>query len=67
MDRVKFVSVDGVAPTPQNVAGGSYPVVRYLYMVTKGYPTGSTKQYIEFLRSPEGQDLLAKEKRLARL
>ncbi len=67
VDQVKFVSVEGVAPTPQAITEESYPIVRYLYIVTKGYPSGPTKQYIDFLRSPEGQALLAKENRLVQL
>lgn len=64
---VKFIKLDGVAPTKQAIADDTYPLTRHLYIVTKGYPSGTTKQYIEFLRSPEGQSLIAKEGRLAQL
>jgi len=64
---VKFIKLDGIAPTQKTIADDTYPVSRHLYIVTKGYPSGATKQYIEFLRSPEGQSLLAKEGRLSQL
>ena len=58
---VKVLSVDGVMPTPETIANESYPVTRYIHIVTKGYPTGDTKDYIDFLRGAEGQALLAKQ------
>lgn len=60
----KVLRLDGVEPTLAAIADDSYPVNRYLYIVTKGYPAGPTKDYIDFLRSSEGQALLAKEGRL---
>ncbi|MFP4160273.1 MAG: phosphate ABC transporter substrate-binding protein [Desulfobacterales bacterium] len=37
-DSVSRVAFDGVAPTRKNAKNGSYPVVRRLYMNTKGDP-----------------------------
>jgi len=65
--NVKVISVDGVMPTNQTIADESYPVVRYLHIVTRGYPRGATKKFIDFLRSPEGQSLLAKEGKIVPL
>jgi phosphate transport system substrate-binding protein len=64
---VRFVSIDGVKPTLESISNASYPATRYLYVVTKGYPSGATKQYIDFMRSPEGQMLLGKEGRLGQI
>jgi phosphate transport system substrate-binding protein len=63
----KVIELDGIAATPKTIADGTYPAMRHLYIVTKGYPSGRTKEYIDFLRSPEGQDLLEKEGKLVRL
>ncbi|GAB4336906.1 MAG: phosphate ABC transporter substrate-binding protein [Desulfobulbaceae bacterium] len=60
-DVVKVLSVDGVLPTPETIANETYPVVRYLHVVTKGYPEGATKQFIDFAKSREGQAILAKQ------
>jgi phosphate transport system substrate-binding protein len=67
VDGVKIIQLDGITASPDNVADGTYPAMRHLYIVTKGYPEGRTREYIDFLRSSEGQDLLAKEGKLARL
>lgn len=45
----------GVAPTPEAVKDGSYPLARYLYMYLKSRPTGELKKYIDWILSPEGQ------------
>jgi len=57
--NVKVISVDGVMPTEKTIANETYPVTRYLHIATKGYPSGATKQFIDYIRSPEGQGILA--------
>ncbi|CAH0535292.1 Phosphate-binding protein PstS 1 [Vibrio stylophorae] len=54
-DSVKAPALDGVVPTNEACASGAYPVVRQLYMNTKGEPTGLVKTFIEFIYSPQGQ------------
>ena len=63
----KVIKLDGISPSQEAVANGTYPAIRHLYIVTKGYPSGRTKEYIDFLRSPEGQALLEKEGKLVRI
>ncbi|HIJ78934.1 MAG: phosphate ABC transporter substrate-binding protein [Desulfobulbaceae bacterium] len=55
---VKALSIDGVEPTPENVANGTYKIVMTMYFYTKGAPAGSAKQMIEFLQSPEGRKII---------
>lgn len=52
------VSLDGVAPTLENVKNGSFPVARGLYSITKGEAQGLAKLFIDFLFSPTGQELV---------
>jgi phosphate transport system substrate-binding protein len=44
-----------VLPTNENIANGSYPITRYLYMYLRNRPTGEIKKYIDWVLSPEGQ------------
>lgn len=55
---VKAVPLDGVAPTQENARNGTYPVVRRLYMNTKGEPTPLARAFIDYLRSPEGARII---------
>jgi phosphate transport system substrate-binding protein len=47
-------------PTEQNIKAGTYPISRYLYMYTKTRPTGALKDYIDWILSSEGQDIVTK-------
>lgn len=49
-----------VSPTPDNVVNGSYPISRPLLMYTKGEPAGTVKMFIDFVLSPQGQELVKK-------
>jgi phosphate transport system substrate-binding protein len=48
------------APTEENVKNGNYPISRYLYMYVKSRPTGALKEYIDWILSPEGQQIVSK-------
>ena len=58
---VKALEVDGVAATPESALSKQYPFSRELYMYTNGEPTGETAKFIAFLKSPEGQKIVAQE------
>ena len=58
--KVKVLKVDGVAPTRDNFRNGTYPLVRPFYLMTKGAPQGLARQFIDFVLSPEGQLVMAK-------
>jgi len=46
---VKAPALDGVAPTQEAAKDGSYPVVRKLYMNTKGEPAGIVKAFVDYV------------------
>ena len=50
---------------PANIATGVYPLTRQLSVVTNGAPKGEAKVLIDFLLSPEGQQLVRKHGYLA--
>ncbi|MDD2966887.1 MAG: phosphate ABC transporter substrate-binding protein [Desulfovibrionaceae bacterium] len=58
--KIKGIVLDGMTPSQQNAADGSYTVTRKLYMNTKGEPTGLTKAFIEYIYSPEGTAFVKK-------
>lgn len=58
--EVKVLAVEGVLPTRESVANRRYPLVKPLQLVTRGQPRGLTAQFVEFSRSAEGQELLAR-------
>ena len=58
--KIKAVSVNGVMPNVRNVKSGSYAISRPLLLVTKGMPKGEQKEFITFLLSPEGQEIISR-------
>ena len=58
---VKLLSIDGVAPTVENIQSGSYPITAPLYAVTwKGNENQNVARLLEWILSPEGQELVEK-------
>jgi phosphate transport system substrate-binding protein len=57
------INVNGtlVEPSVKTVLDKSYPISRSLLMITNGQPTGLVKDYINYILSPDGQKLIAKE------
>jgi len=49
MDTVKAETIDGVAPSPQTIADGTYPLARSLYIYVKKAHIGVTPGLQEFL------------------
>ena len=52
--EIKTLAVDGVRPSPDAVADGSYPFAKDLAFVTVGKPAGAAKAFIDFVRSEAG-------------
>jgi len=55
---VKAVNLNGVAPTLANGLNKSYPLARYLHMFTKGEATGLAQSYINFVLTPNFQNVV---------
>lgn len=50
-DMVKAPNLDNIEPSNANCVTGKYPVMRKLYMNTKGKPEGVVKTFIDFILS----------------
>jgi phosphate transport system substrate-binding protein len=48
-----------VIPTIQTVNDGTYPIARDLFMYTAGAPTGIIKKYLDWIISPEAQQIVS--------
>ena len=57
--KVKILQLDGVAPSRGTIASGTYKLFRPLYLVTRGEPTGATKDFVDWIISPDGQSVLS--------
>lgn len=56
---VKLISVEGKECTEENIYSGEYKIARPFLMVTKEEPAGLVKEFLDFILSPEGQDVVS--------
>lgn len=57
-DEIKALKVNGVLPSEATVNDESYPLARPLYMYTNGTPKGLAKNFLDFVMSPTGQQIV---------
>ncbi|HQI82349.1 MAG TPA: phosphate ABC transporter substrate-binding protein [Deltaproteobacteria bacterium] len=55
---IKAIVIDKMTPTQENAKSGSYTVVRNLYMNTKGQPSALEKAFIDYIKGPEGAEIV---------
>ena len=48
-----------VLPSVENVNNNTYPIARDLYMYTNGQPEGAVKDYLDWIFTPEAQEIVA--------
>jgi len=58
---IKMVSIDGIAPTVENIKNGSYPITTSLYAVTyRDNQNDNVQKLINWILSKEGQEIIEK-------
>jgi phosphate transport system substrate-binding protein len=58
--RVRVVAVDGQLPTLDALRAQSYPLMRPMYLVSRGEPRGAARQFVDFVLGPAGQAIVAR-------
>jgi phosphate transport system substrate-binding protein len=62
-NSIKALSLDkgngSITPTAESILSGAYPLSRALYFYTNGEPSGPTKEFIDFVLSEKGQNLVS--------
>lgn len=61
-DSVKALKVDGIEATTENIKSGTYKIARPFNIATKGEGSTAAQDFIAFIQSKEGQDIINKEK-----
>lgn len=60
-DSLEALSLDGVAPTAENIETNDWPIWSYEHMYTKGKPTKEIKKFLDYMVSDEVQEGLIKD------
>jgi len=58
-DTVKALKIDGIEPSAKSIKDGSYQISRPFNIATNGETTGLKKDFIDFILSAKGQDVVA--------
>ena len=58
---VKALEVNGIQVNSSTVGNGKYPISRPLYMYTNGAPEGIARQFLEFIWSETGQEIVIEQ------
>lgn len=56
--RIKSLSLNGIAPSAENVRSGAYGLTRDSFLVTKGAPDPAVARFLDFVRGPEGKRVI---------
>lgn len=56
--NIKLLSINGIAPTVENIRNGSYPYTVDVYMVTREHASTETQKLVAWFLSPQGQRLV---------
>ena len=60
-DKIKALTVGGNPCSTEAVIAGHYPLVRPIFLLTKGAPQGGAKSFIDFVMSEAGQAQIRKD------
>ena len=59
--NIKYISINGIAPTPENIRNGSYALIQPFYAITLASNTNSnTSTLLDWITGPQGQELVEK-------
>jgi phosphate transport system substrate-binding protein len=54
-DAVRVLPVEGISPGADAISDGSYPLSRPLYLAAVSEPTGTCREFAQWIVGPEGQ------------
>lgn len=60
-DSVHSLSIDGIAPSKENISNKTYPIAREVYWYVPSERTGTMKELVDFAISADGQAVVESE------
>jgi phosphate transport system substrate-binding protein len=56
--KIRALSINGIAPSPENVERAAYPLVRKAFLITRATPPLPVAQFLQFVRDPAGEKVI---------
>lgn len=60
--RARPLAIEGVPPTSETISSGLYPLTRDLHIMTMEEPQGAARDFIQWLLSPAGEEILTAQR-----
>ncbi len=57
-DKIKAIKIDDQECTIDAITSGTYKLVRPIFLLVKGEPTGEIKNFIDYILTPDGQQTI---------
>ncbi len=57
-NQIKLLSMNGIAPTLENIENGTYPIASEFYAVTRSDASENTKKLLEWVAGEQGQKIV---------
>jgi len=57
--QIRQVSLNGIAPSAENVRSGTYALTRDSFLVTQANPSAAVAKFLAFVRSPAGEQIIS--------
>jgi phosphate transport system substrate-binding protein len=61
MPGVRELAIEGISSTPDNLAQGTYHLLRPVYLVAPDGPSEEAQRFVDFVLSEEGQAVVAEQ------
>lgn len=59
-ENIVHISINGISPTIENIKSGRYLLSRYLFLYTITEPDGIIKDFLNWITTPVGQNIIEK-------
>lgn len=59
-NNIRFLSVNGIAPTTETIQSGDYPITNEIYAITAGSQNPHIDEFIDWILSEQGQGIVEK-------
>ncbi len=56
--KIRALSINGIAPSTENVERAAYPLVRKSFFIAKATPPPPVAQFLQFARDPAGEQVI---------
>ncbi|MBE9068567.1 phosphate ABC transporter substrate-binding protein [Leptolyngbya cf. ectocarpi LEGE 11479] len=58
---IKLLALDGITPSSENIANGTFPLLRELNLITKGTPMSLAQEFIDFTLAENNHELIKQQ------